>query len=79
MTYAEQLRIQQNIIGARLALAYLADEAPDITTTPGQEKLRKRHGTPRTFAIAVINSVGTISNHEAKVAIQKYVKEWNEA
>ena len=45
-----------------------------------QEALRKKHGTPAQFAKACYECVpGDISMDEARAAIEKYNKEWNDA
>jgi hypothetical protein len=45
-----------------------------------QTELMQRHGTPSGFAIACYELVpGTISMDEAKVAVEKYQKEWDDA
>ena len=52
---------------------------PDKATTAGQRALRKKHGTPRAFASAVVNAIGEISILEAQLAIRKYRDEWQAA
>jgi len=48
--------------------------------TKGQRKLMEKHGTPAAFAVAVYQCVpGDISMEEARVAVNKYWKEWGEA
>lgn len=48
--------------------------------TPGQRKLQKKHGNPAEFATAVYNCVpGDISMDEARAALEKYQKEWDQA
>lgn len=47
--------------------------------TPGQRRLRKKHGTPAEFAVACYRAVGEVSMDEANVAIAKYQKEWDAA
>lgn len=49
---------------------------PNKATTAGQRALKKKHGTPRAFARAVVNAIGEISVLEANVAIRKYLDEW---
>lgn len=49
---------------------------PNKATTAGQRALQKKHGTPRAFAIGVINAIGEISVLEANIAIRKYRDEW---
>lgn len=51
-----------------------------ISLTPQQRKLAKKHGTPAEFAQAVYKCVpGDISMDEARTAIEKYGKEWKAA
>lgn len=52
---------------------------PNEATTAGQRTLKKKHGTPRAFARAVVNAIGEISVLEANVAIRKYLDEWKAA
>ena len=52
---------------------------PNEATTAGQRALKKKHGTPRAFARAVVNAIGEISVLEANVAIRKYLDEWKAA
>lgn len=48
--------------------------------TPGQRKLKKKHGNPAEFATAVYACVpGDISMSEARAALEKYQKEWDQA
>lgn len=48
-----------------------------IALTPGQRKLRLKHGTPAEFARAVYDCVpGYISMDEAEAAVLKYRQEW---
>ena len=52
---------------------------PTDATTPGQEALKRKHGSPRAFAQACNNAIGTISCLEAHTAIQDYLTKWNAA
>lgn len=52
---------------------------PTDATTPGQEELKRKHGSPRAFAQACNNAIGTISCLEAHTAIQDYLTKWNAA
>lgn len=52
---------------------------PTDATTPGQEELKRKHGSPRAFAQACNNAIGTISCLEAHTAIQDYLAKWNAA
>lgn len=65
--------------GARDSAAFLADGMPDKAITPGQVALEAKHGTPLSFAQAVIQCVGEISVAQAQAVIQKYEREWREA
>lgn len=48
--------------------------------TRRQVALMKKHGTPAEFAVAVYKCVpGDISMDEARAAIEKYNREWEEA
>lgn len=47
--------------------------------TPEQAKLKAKHGTPKEFEAAVMNSVGEISMSEARTAIHAYNREWDDA
>ena len=52
----------------------------EISMTPRQRKLAKKHGTPAEFAAAVYKCVpGDISMDEARAAIEKYNVEWEAA
>lgn len=52
----------------------------EISLTPNQRKLAKKHGTPAEFAQAVYKCVpGDISMDEARAAVDKYNREWAEA
>lgn len=44
-----------------------------------QKLLAAKHGTPAEFAKAVDRTVGEISIDEARAAIEKYNREWEEA
>lgn len=49
----------------------------DDALTPGQRKLKEKHGTPAEFAKACYEAVpGFISMDEAEAAIKKYNAEW---
>lgn len=52
---------------------------PCDATTPGQEELKRKHGSPRAFAQACNNAIGTISCLEAHAAIAEYKAKWDEA
>lgn len=52
---------------------------PTDATTPGQEALKQRHGSPRVFAQACNNAIGTISRLEALTAIAEYKARWDAA
>jgi len=52
---------------------------PTDATTPGQEELKRKHGSPRAFAQACNNAIGTISCLEAHTSIQDYLTKWNAA
>jgi hypothetical protein len=52
---------------------------PTDATTPGQEELKRKHGSPRAFAQACNNAIGEISCLEAHEAIQDYLAKWNNA
>ena len=52
---------------------------PTDATTPGQEELKRKHGSPRAFAQACNNAIGEISCLEAHTAIQDYLAKWNAA
>ena len=52
---------------------------PTDATTPGQDELKRKHGSPRAFAQACNNAIGTISCLEAHTAIQDYLTKWNAA
>lgn len=52
---------------------------PHDATTPGQEALKKLHGSPRMFAQACVNAIGDISCLEAHTAIQMYKLKWDQA
>ena len=52
----------------------------EISLTPAQRKLAKKHGTPAEFAVAVYKCVpGDISMAEAKKAIDAYTEDWTAA
>jgi hypothetical protein len=44
--------------------------------TAKQEVLKRKHGTPREFADAIIRGLGEYSVDEARAAIDKYNVEW---
>ena len=49
----------------------------EISLTPKQRKLAKKHGTPAEFAQSVYKTVpGYISMDEARDAVDKYNREW---
>ena len=52
---------------------------PTDAATPGQEELKRKHGSPRAFAQACNNAIGEISCLEAHTAIQDYLTKWNAA
>ena len=52
---------------------------PTDATTPGQEALKAKHGSPRAFAQACNNAIGTISCLEAHTAIADYKAKWDAA
>jgi hypothetical protein len=48
-----------------------------LAGTKAQKRLAKKHGTPAEFAVAVYKAVpGFISMDEARMAIEKYNREW---
>lgn len=47
--------------------------------TPKQQRLKKKHGTPKQFSKGVHAALGEISLFEAQRAIANYEKEWQEA
>ncbi len=55
------------------------DSMPDVATTPGQEELKKKHGTPREFATAAFDAVGEISCLEAHASVADYKERWEHA
>ena len=64
---------------ARQANVDIIAEMPNQAKTPGQRALRRKHGTPRTYARACVNAIGEITCLEARAAIRKYLREWNAA
>lgn len=53
------------------------DSKLQISLTPKQRKLAKKHGTPAEFAQAVYKCVpGDISMDEARASVDKYCYEW---
>ena len=52
---------------------------PCDAETPGQEALKAKHGSPRAFAQACNNAIGTISCLEAHTAIAEYKAKWDAA
>lgn len=52
---------------------------PTDATTPGQEELKRKHGSPRAFAQACNNAIGEISCLEAHTAIAEYKAKWDAA
>lgn len=52
---------------------------PCDATTPGQEALKAKHGSPRAFAQACNNAIGKISCLEAHTAIAEYKAKWDAA
>jgi len=52
---------------------------PNKAVNDAQRALEKKHGTPRSFAQAVVNAIGEISCLEAHTAIQRYLSRWNAA
>lgn len=71
--------IRQAIQETRADHADVIASMPNEATTAGQRALKKKHGTPRAFARAVVNAIGEISVLEANVAIRKYRDEWEAA
>lgn len=66
------------IVGdARDSLRRTTKSLPNRAKTKRQRQLVARHGSPRAFANAVIDAVGTISRWEAVEAIWNYMEEWN--
>ena len=55
----------------------LVASMPHDATTPAQEALKKKHGSPRTFAQACVNAIGEISCLEAHRAIADYKAQWD--
>lgn len=47
--------------------------------TVKQQELQAMHGTPREFAEALVNAIGTISCSEADFHMRVYLKKWEEA
>lgn len=74
-----QQQIKAAIDAIRADNGDLIASMPTDATTPGQEELKRKHGSPGVFAQACNNAIGTISCLEAHTAIQKYLNEWNEA
>lgn len=52
---------------------------PHDATNDAQRALAKKHGSPRMFAQSCVNAIGEISCLEAHTAIQKYLKQWEDA
>lgn len=77
--YAAIREIRQAIHQTRDDHADVIAAMPTRATTAGQRALQKKHGTPRAFARAVVNSIGEISILEAQLAIRKYRDEWQAA
>ena len=61
---------------SRPTIHSLADGMPSKARTPGQRKLQRKHGSPKSFAKACIRALGEISLAEAEAAINKYHEEW---
>lgn len=78
---AENLNAMAHVKGAQILFdAFVAQLKQVDVLTPGQRKLQKKHGTPAEFATAVYNCVpGDISMGEARAALEKYQKEWDQA
>lgn len=56
------------------------DSFPDEpATTVKQQELESTHGTPRAFARALVNAIGTISCSEADFHMRCYLKKWEAA
>lgn len=71
--------IKRAIEETRADNADLIEEMPTEATNDAQRALQAKHGTPREFAQACVNAIGEISCLEAHTAIQKYLKQWEEA
>lgn len=74
-----QQQIKAAIDAIRADNGDLIASMPTDSTTPGQEELKRKHGSPRAFAQACVNAIGTISCLEAHTAIQDYLTKWNAA
>lgn len=66
-----------NKLDSMVALHRYALKQPNETKSKKQQRLKKKHGTPKEFALACYECVGEISVDEAHDAIIKYTKEWN--
>lgn len=78
---AENLNAMAHVNGAQILFdAFVVQMKQVDVLTPGQRKLKKKHGTPAEFAKAVYACVpGDISMGEARAALEKYQKEWDAA
>lgn len=77
--FATVQEIRKAFAEARASYGPLIASLPHKAKTPAQELLRARHGTPRTFARAVVKAIGEITAREAEIAILKYEAEWKAA
>lgn len=57
----------------------VVDMMPNEATNDAQRALQAKHGTPREFAEACVNAIGTISCDEAIMAIKVYAAKWESA
>lgn len=77
--FATVQEIRKAFSEARASYDPMIATLPHKATTPGQKLLRAKHGTPRTFARAVVGTIGEITAREAEIAIAKYEAKWDRA
>ena len=70
-----QKLMQEMVRQTREDHADIIAEMPCKATTKGQRALKRKHGTPRSFARACVNAIGEISCLEAHAAISKYLRD----
>ena len=80
MTQTDFRKIAKEMVDdARASLADLPNGLPDSPTNDGQYALAAKHGTPKQFARSIIQAVGEISPLDARIAVTRYLPEWNQA
>lgn len=79
--YAEGIKevMRDLVSAAKSQCAWMYEDLPREATTDAQKELQVKHGSPYEFGRSVVNALDMITPSEARAAIEKYAREWQEA